>query len=159
RHCQRADGSWEYHFGAGGSYRHSMTCAGLLALAVGRGVRREQSGPLGKDPMVEKGFAYLARVVGGPARRTTPGSGPVLKADGWGDLYFLWALERLAVVYDLREIGGSAWYPWGVGLLLPTQNEDGSWSEAYPGAVDTSFALLFLRRGNVAPDLTMKLKS
>jgi hypothetical protein len=71
----------------------------------------------------------------------------------------LWAVERVAVVYGLRTIKGKDWYSWGVRVLLPTQNADGSWVDRYSGPINTCFALLFLQRVNVVEDLTEKLKS
>src|SRR5262249_26755466 len=31
--------------------------------------------------------------------------GTYMNADAWGDLYFLWSVERVAVVYDKKKIG------------------------------------------------------
>jgi hypothetical protein len=74
-------------------------------------------------------------------------------------LYFVWSVERIGVLYDLTHIGANQdWYKWGVGLLLPTQNADGKWETgSYHGSNaihDTCFALLFLKRVNLAQDLT-----
>ncbi|MBN2473037.1 MAG: hypothetical protein JXB62_00415 [Pirellulales bacterium] len=70
--------------------------------------------------------------------------------------YYLYALERCMSFRELCEEGppsekqtdGPPWYNDGVGLLLRTQNEDGSWaSKSSAGPVaDTSFAVLFLLR-------------
>src|SRR5207302_1153787 len=81
-----------------------------------------------------------------------------IHAKAYGDLYFLWSVERVAVVYDLRTIGGQDWYAWGVSVLLAHQAGDGSWKDAFPGPIDTCFALLFLKRVNVAQDLTKVLQ-
>ena len=58
----------------------------------------------------------------------------------WDDIYFLWSMERMAVVYDFKTIAGHDWYEWGSGLLVGYQNDDGSWSNAYSGTVDTGLA-------------------
>ena len=76
----------------------------------------------------------------------------------WDDVYFLWSMERMAMVYDFKTIAGHDWYAWGSDLLIGYQNEDGSWKNAYSGSVDTGLALLFLKRTNVAKDLTVKLQ-
>ena len=34
--------------------------------------------------------------------------GMFFDGDNWGDLYFLWSLERMAVIYDLKMIEGKA---------------------------------------------------
>jgi len=69
--------------------------------------------------------------------------------------YFLFSLERMAVVYDLKKIGKTDWYLWGAQEVVNAQAEDGSWSAGYrQWNADTCFALLFLKRANVAQDLT-----
>ncbi len=79
-----------------------------------------------------------------------------------GNLYFLWSLERVAVIYGLETIGKHDWYVWGSDALLDGQQPDGSFSSlGYHGAnneLSTSFALLFLNRANVARDLATVLQ-
>jgi hypothetical protein len=74
----------------------------------------------------------------------------------------LWTLERVAVLYNLDEVDGKDWYHWGAEVLLDTQRADGSWHVGgYPGnlpTVDTSFALLFLKRANLVRDLSKRLE-
>ena len=84
--------------------------------------------------------------------------GSIFEADAWGDLYFLWSLERMAVIYDLKTIGAKDWYTWGVDILLANQKAEGHWHDRFPGVPDTCFALLFLRRANLAKDLTDKFR-
>jgi hypothetical protein len=89
-------------------------------------------------------------------------SGTIFGADSWGDLYLLWSIERVGVIYDAREIppgpGGRDWYNWGAHIILDNQKEDGQWQDRFPGVPDTCFALLFLKRANIAKDLTDKLR-
>jgi hypothetical protein len=156
RHSQAEDGSWAYSYEVPGEpgRRPSMTGAGLLGLAVGLGLE-PQAGK--KEPAVARGLESLARAVGeprGPDRpRDEPGD-PV-------DHYFFWTLERVAVLYNLPDLGGKDWYRWGAEVLVDSQDRDGSWSGGrYPGAVpvtDTCFALLFLRRANLVRDLSRHL--
>src|SRR5207253_796047 len=47
--------------------------------------------------------------------------GRLVGADGWGDLYFLWSMERMAVVYDLKTIAGKDWHTWGSEILMNAQ--------------------------------------
>src|SRR5205823_11670450 len=76
-----------------------------------------------------------------------------------GDIYyFLWSVERVAVAYGLKTIGNRDWYEWGSKYLLDNQGKDGGWVGRYEGGVDTCFALLFLRRANLAVDLSARLK-
>jgi hypothetical protein len=168
---QYADGSWGYfsYGGASDVYHGSMTCAGLMGLAVARGVRPTGDGSAkpARDLPVENGVRYLGKTLGKkpgdpsiPAHTGGAGSeGKMLKADSYGDLYFLWSVQRMAVVYDWQKIGGVDWYAWGRDLLLPAQQSDGSWNDVWGPSVDTSFALLFLKRANVVKDLTAELKS
>ena len=76
------------------------------------------------------------------------------------DIYCLWSVERLCMVCDLKTVAGRDWYPWGANLLVANQNDDGSWpTEGICGPrVDTCLAVLFLKRVNVAKDLTAQLK-
>jgi hypothetical protein len=73
------------------------------------------------------------------------------------DLYFLWSVERVAMLYDQKTIGGKDWYRWGMEMLLANQQPDGNWQKGgYPGAtptIDTCFALLFLKRADLVQDL------
>ena len=70
-------------------------------------------------------------------------------------LYFYWSLERVGVIYGLKQIRDVDWYDWGVERLLRMQRQDGGWGSQ--DCVDTAFAILFLSRANVAEDLTRVL--
>jgi hypothetical protein len=75
---------------------------------------------------------------------------------GTPNYYFLWSVERVGVLLNLKTIGGKDWYRWGVDLLLPAQLPDGSWVGRGSGGspvIDTCFALLFLKRSDLLPDL------
>jgi hypothetical protein len=67
-------------------------------------------------------------------------------------LYTLYAVERVGMLYPTARIGAHDWYLEGARFLLDAQQPDGSWNvSAYHGdgklpAVDTCFAILFLRR-------------
>ena len=62
------------------------------------------------------------------------------------------------MLFNLKEIGGKKWYEWGADTIVKNQRPDGSWRDRFPGICDTCFALLFLKRANVAKDLTDKLQ-
>jgi hypothetical protein len=217
RASQLPDGSWTYKWDPTmGSYRvDSMTCAGLLGLAVGHGIQSpdlEKFDPAGKrkgkllirkpgaDPAIEKALLFVAQKIGAPKMRAViadtikanamlmvlqmrlpkaglserrlilkqmdalmkdkrVGRGTILGFEAWGDLYYLWSLERVAVTYNLRTIGGKDWYAWGAGIIVANQLADGSWSDRFPGVPDTCFALLFLGRVNVVQDLSRNLNT
>jgi hypothetical protein len=161
RSTQHADGSWSYTVKSVQQWRDSMTCAGLLALAMTRSLGM-QPGTAGtgagqeppKDVAITRGLLYL-----GPTIATTRrgGQGRVFGADSRGDYYYLWSLERVAMIYDLRLIGGRDWYPWAAEVIVNEQKANGEWSDLH-GPADSCFALLVLRRVNVATDLTADIK-
>jgi hypothetical protein len=164
----------------------AMTCAGLLGLSLSHGSAMEvtlRAGAPGasgaarrptdpsKDPAIRNGLVFLGKVIakgfdqpaprpngagGGFPNPPVPPGGP---QQGQGDLYyFLFSLERVAVAYGLETIGDKDWHQWGADALLAAQNADGSWTGRYPEAgADTCFALLFLRRANLAKDLSTTL--
>src|SRR5262249_46616060 len=202
RALQNTDGSWGYSKDAlATALRDSMTCAGLLGLAVARGLEppagEQAGGKQAEDPAIEKGLRYLAgalKAVGpvsapekarrlrqsaelvelmtrGPKLTPEEGKaiverirgqlhwrGALVNAEAMGDLYFLWSVERVAVLYDLKTVGEVDWYAWGSEILLEHQGADGGWRERFPGIPDTCFALLFLRRANLVKDLTQRLQ-
>jgi hypothetical protein len=149
RGSQAADGNWGYNNGAVGTA--SMTCAGLLGLAVALGVsdqgKASSKKPL-EDDAVRKGLAALAKQI------NAQGGAPPF------DLYLLWSLERVGVIYNLPKIDDLDWYAWGRNPVLSKQQQNGSWVYNDPTytPVGTAFALLFLKQANVAPDLTTKLQ-
>jgi hypothetical protein len=74
--------------------------------------------------------------------------------------YFLWSLERTAVAYGLDKIGNTDWYTWGADFLVTDQEKDGSWQGVHGDyGADTCFALLFLRRADLAKDLSASLRN
>jgi hypothetical protein len=183
RGTQNSNAGWGYSAHYGGDLAtstYTMTCAGLLGLACAYGSTAEAAPADGKsrpplDPASERGIRRalqaLGMIVGRPVPSVGPSHSPVggyakaAGADARGRVtreyafYFLWSLERVAVAYGLKTIGQKDWYAWGVRALLRTQHGDGSWRGACAlGGADTCFALLFLRRVNLAPDLTAQLK-
>ena len=167
RGSQNGDGSWSYKPNQMVSQFPTMTCAGLLGLAVGQGLASDadvKEDRPGQDPAVDKAMRLLGQRIGQPVQRPIGRSAnrpdprtPLI------DMYFLWSLERVSVLYNLPSIGGKSWYLWGAEKLLVNQNADnGSWSGGgYPSAtptIDTCFALLFLTQANLAQDLTNKLQ-
>ncbi|MCB9893796.1 MAG: hypothetical protein H6839_05085 [Planctomycetes bacterium] len=59
--------------------------------------------------------------------------------------YYLYGLERICMLSDVRYLGTHDWYFEGASALITLQDDNGGWG----GAVDTAFALLFLKRGTV----------
>jgi hypothetical protein len=197
RATQNADGGWGYLVRLApqqgnapavvGRSATSMTCAGLLCLAVADasilevGRERKPDGKpardLNKDPHLIRGLQALAPVIDRHANpRVSPpamlpsaggvglppegikGGPPIPQQQvGSGTYYLLWSLERVGVALDLQTIGKKDWYNWGAEILLANQQVDGSWA-GHPSGADICFALLFLKRANTARDLTAELK-
>lgn len=159
RSGQGSDGTWGYHYrrqGGGGS--KSMTCVGLLGLAIGHVVNPEPDVKPEQDQRIIKGFRWLSRQIGAPVGHTEGRPSP----KEVGGLYYLWAMERIAVLYDVANLDRKDWYLWGAEILLAHQARDGSWPSdgGYHGqhpVLNTAFALLFLTRANLTPDLSRRL--
>ena len=162
RTSQTATGGWDYryHFGGGKGETPAMTCVGLLGLAVGAGIAEdgEKNDPKmaalrARDPRLVNGLVALTKHVGTPVGR--------MEQLGQPNLYFLWSVERVGVLFGLHKIGGKDWYRWAAECLVANQKRDGSWTNGgYPGAhavLDTCLALLILKRANLASDLTDRL--
>lgn len=168
---QAADGWWPYTYqghptiGASTSTQYrSMTCVGLVALAIGHGLKGIPPSPSSREAeeirirniRILKGLADLYRRIGVPARRLG-------KHLDNGDYYFLWSLERVAMLYNLPTLGDREWYRWGIEILVPNQKRGGGFPEPRKGfdeqgsTVNTAFALLFLKRSHPLKDLTPKL--
>ena len=162
---QEPGGGWgyAYKFGGGAGETPAMTGVGLLGLAVGHGLAKEQDGPIrdiiANDPRILNGFVALAKSIGQPTGKWN--NLPM------NNLYYLWALERVSVLYNLPTIGGRDWYRWSAEILVANQNQEwGNWEGpdaskgGYHGAtpvLDTCFALLVLKRANLAKDLAANL--
>lgn len=172
RNSQNFDGGWSYQYAP--SNRHAdtstgaMTCAGLLGLAMSHGaanqavLRTDPKTPANKlprdpsrDPNVRTGLMALGTSLGQPVdMRGKHGRMPGMRKG----YYFLWSVERVGVAYGLTTIGNKDWYAWGSQLLVASQGEEGLWDGEHGAEVDTCFALLFLRRVNLAKDLTASLR-
>ncbi|HEY7315389.1 MAG TPA: hypothetical protein VH643_39025 [Gemmataceae bacterium] len=170
---QLVDGWWPYQFE---NYndpdwikRHpSMICVGLLSLAVGRGLKLSTPGSAQQgsaDLHVLKSLAALSQDIGVAAANLE-------KANSMRGTYYLWSLERVAMLYALPTIGDKDWYRWGSTILLASQKSDGSWKDVKVSGkdqlvqgpnwglvpnIDTSFALLFLKPSHPMKELTPKL--
>jgi hypothetical protein len=166
RASQSTDGGWTYVGNTGST--PTMTCAGLIALAVTYGATEsalrsstsiKHAAPhkgdhvdIGEDKVITAGLNRL----GGYLTQfpNLPGAANGLT----GNLYFLWSLERVGVIYGLTTIGKVDWYEFGADSLVSSQAANGSWAGGYGADVCTPFALLFLSRANVARDLAASLQ-
>lgn len=163
RKSQRADGTWTYRVsgGFGASSDLAMTCTGMLGLAVGRGLIAEMVKPNGKanvplrDKTLNKGMKALGKKL--------DEKGPQSWRKQAMNLYALWSLERVGVLYQRRHFGRTDWYREIALRLVKEQRPTGSWAprgRSYPGThehLDTCFALLILKRSNLTPGLSERL--
>jgi hypothetical protein len=158
RTSQAPDGTWAYAYARnpqnGGL--SSMTCVALLGLAIGQVLTPDLAVKPEQDPRVINAFTALSKRVGEPAGRIEGRPTP----ESQGGLYFLWSMERIAVLYDVQQLDKKDWYLWGAEILLCHQKTDGSWEKGgYHGenpVISTCFALLFLKRANLTPDLSRR---
>ena len=192
RATQGSDGGWSYSNGSGmpammpfpkelqekmqmQTRSPAMTCAGLIGIAASMGVTPQRTKLKGQpdptdDPVIKRGLKclgdYISKskgvAVGGPKEFPGPGNNQFQMGSLSQNLYFLWSLERTAMIYGLETIGKHDWYGWGAESLINSQAADGSWLDRCPNVdgqgISTSFALLFLTRANLARDLTTTLK-
>jgi hypothetical protein len=158
---QNSEGAWSYHY-EGADSRPAMTCAGLIGLALGHASQRDviahvlktdKVQPIDADPNIQGALRYLGKHIGDPAK---PGQRLPMQ-----NIYYLWSVERVAMLYNLKTIGNKDWYHWASDVLVQNQRTDGSWAGGgYHGSdipLDTCFALLVLRRANLVEDLTQSL--
>jgi hypothetical protein len=148
RQMQHDDGGFTYRPGQGKpSAYESMTVAGIAVLQVcAQMLALDGPDKQANDQRVARSWAWLAG-----------------RKDAIGDrrthniLYFLYGLERAAILSDVAQVGGIDWYEAGAALLCEQQLGGGGWwgqdearslGQRSPRghAVDTSFAVLFLRR-------------
>jgi hypothetical protein len=183
RASQNADGGWGYqpHSGETSDSSAAMTCAGLLGLAAGHAAtttilkardankdketaddapKEKPAGrDLSRDARVLAGLTAIGKCIGNPAANGEPATPPTAIGPPDKLYYTFWSIERVAVAYGLDTLGNRDWHAWGADVILGNQQRDGSWRAGYgEGGVDTSFALLFLRRANLANDLSTALK-
>lgn len=162
RNSQQQDGGWGYDTSmaqVGGHSTGSMTCAGILGIALHAGAKRQSQTSfrgdgtggtgdvvqsLDSDIQVVKARKYLVE-----ALKTIVQYG----GDSVGSHtppYFFWSLERVATLYKWRKLDGVDWFELGAKFLMSKQQRRGNW---YFGSedtgVDTAFSLLFLAKSNL----------
>jgi hypothetical protein len=164
RNSMTIQGGWNYR--PNSPTTPSMTAAALMGLALKHGLLLPNRRGRGRniavhdDEIIHQGFLTLTGMLENYYARFVFQQLPLEKLD----LYCLWTVERVAVLYNLRKMDNLEWYPAGVQLLLPPQREDGSWGTQGTTclgepSVASSFALLFLKRSNLARGLTERLSA
>ncbi|MHC4959934.1 MAG: hypothetical protein ACYTGN_16335 [Planctomycetota bacterium] len=124
----------------------SMTSAGICSLAVARHQLRRMKSPKIKalerriEEMILGGWAWLDA-------NWSLERNPHKLGGAWY-FYYLYTLERAAILTGVKRVGGRDWYFEGADQLLARQDaKKGSWNEGGGKDVsETCFALLFLKR-------------
>lgn len=165
RESQSPDGGWVYGYskGGGGDSTPAMTCSGLAGLAVGFAMTdAKKADNKADEQLVKRAFRCLMKFVGDPSEKFDKRV-PLVENN---NLYYLWSIERVAVMYNLPTLGNRDWYRWGAEILITNQSQIGQHAGAWISGgnatladpvVNTSFALLFLRGANLTSDLTDRL--
>ncbi|MDA1265088.1 MAG: hypothetical protein O2816_08420 [Planctomycetota bacterium] len=145
------DGGFGYHKAHEHSRdaRGSMTTAGVAVLSICR------------SQLVEEGERYApacyralsarvdAAIAGGLAWMTARFS--VTMNPGWGTnrvAYYLYGLERMGALAEVRTLGEIDWYHSGARVLVGQQHADGHWQPLFgrKGVQETCYGVLFLTR-------------
>lgn len=134
----------------------SMTCAGITGLAICQAALQEQPGQkrlkLQNDAARARrdGFAWLARHM---TQRCHPGA--IERQQRWF-YYYLYGLERAALLSGVALIQDRDWYFEGAMVLVSTQQPDGQWPAelVWDEAIErNAMAILFLKQ-STQPVLT-----
>jgi hypothetical protein len=141
---QAKDGGFSYT--PGGLPTGSMTAAGIASLFLCRQMNeKHRLGLPAKeiDAAIERGFAWLARRFRADQNPSGPTDGHLPNLGFW--FYYLYAVERASVLGGRTKVGDHDWYREGAVALIRRQETAGGWGNV----VDTSFALLFLKRASL----------
>ncbi|MEW6742077.1 MAG: prenyltransferase/squalene oxidase repeat-containing protein [Planctomycetota bacterium] len=152
---QNEDGGFGYRGGEVSTGR--MTTSGITILTLAR-ERIKGDGRFDKEwreseGVLKRAWGYLERrfsVEGNPTGASA------LTSDWY--FYYLYGLERVAAIAELRKIGEHDWYVEGAEQLVKRQAPGGEWGNM----AETCFALLFLRRATFSgmhPDKVAELDS
>ena len=169
---QLTDGRWLYHGGFGKvttpmllTATRSMTCSGLLGLAIENSTKAASAGvpePNRLHPPTLRGLTAMYQQIGSPNKSFR-------KRIPQEDLYYLWSVERVSMLYNLPALNDKEWYRWGAEILVANQTLAGTWPGAavqreglrvptdFGPAINAAFALLFLKHSHPMKDLTSKL--
>ena len=133
---QHPDGGWSYK--KSGSSYGSMSAAGLATMFICFDAiyYRQFVGCKAKTdyPPIVRGLQWMDK-------NFDPASNPG-KGNSWY-YYYLYGVERVGLASGYKYFGKKDWYKLGATNLLQKQGAGGGWGSV----IDTSFALLFLARG------------
>jgi HEAT repeat protein len=125
------DGGWSYTPTHLKTSSTSMTAAGISCLLICyENLKLDEAGKTRILKEIDRGCEAL---------------GEKMKLDK-DTLYALYGIERAGVLGRRGAFGGHPWYVPGAKRLLSEQGRDGFWRRSYNEAVQTSFAILFLKK-------------
>ncbi|MCR4315550.1 MAG: hypothetical protein NUW37_04275 [Planctomycetes bacterium] len=177
-HATSSPGRWEYFTdarngdrargfpyvpGDPGSVMGSMTCGGIVGLVLSKSLLKEIKPDaidlefnIKIDQAIYDALAWLRQNFNVETNPRRGGAGAQ-----W-HYYYLYSLERVGVLVGTEHIGEHLWYHEGARYLVDQQSKDranaGSWMSGIRDHidkpeeqrfVDTSWALLFLKRGTM----------
>lgn len=143
--AQNGDGGWGYN--GEGSVNDpscgSMTAGAVASLCI---LRTYSKSDPKKDESIRKGLEWMAA-------NWTFAENPKYLKPVLFRFYWIYAIERVGMLFGTETIGRSKWYADGVKVLLAEQKVDGAWiggekeNASLGGPIaDTCFAILFLRK-------------
>ncbi|MCE9581560.1 MAG: HEAT repeat domain-containing protein [Planctomycetes bacterium] len=132
-----SQGGWDY--GKGEPAYGSMTVGGISTVEICLQALERTDG---LDPAEISKHRILGPAVTWMTRNFSVKENPRKEAFHY---YYLYGLERAAILSGIEKFGKRDWYREGCVWLLDHQQSDGSWTEGNPGQ-ETAFAILFLKR-------------
>ncbi|MBI5723530.1 MAG: DUF4159 domain-containing protein [Planctomycetes bacterium] len=140
---QKPDGGWSYESGENSTY--TMTAAGIASLFVCidalMGDKFIKCNVPTEYAPVKKGLDwYIANF------RNVISQRPVGSQDG-EFFYGLYGIERIGLASGYKYFGDADWYKLGSVRILNLQAQDGSWTSHWGPDIASSYAMLFLIRG------------
>lgn len=169
RTMQRSDGGWGYdatNIQVALEATGTMTCAGLLGIALHAGARQQHEAVFAGEGAAGATGSFFDRLNNdqhvAKARKFLIHSFQeyLLGASKHGHTsYFFWSLERVATLYKWKYLDEDKkidWYVQGCEYVMRLQDQQkGSWSVDFQQgpAVDTSFMLLFLAKSQLLSPL------
>ncbi len=124
----------------------SMTCAGIASLAIARHALVTGGSNKWNPKLAEEVEQYIRGGWAWLDRNWAVDRHPKNPSNRWL-YYYLYSLERAAVLDRVKRVAGRDWYYEGAIELLVRRNKNGSWGGGGGARVaPTCFALLFLKR-------------
>lgn len=136
----QASAGWGYRQGGEPTVTMTSACVAAVLVAADESTQARALEPghqTASASAVRRALAWLA------------GAYPIDPQGKTIDGYLLYGIERVGVLARIARIGQHDWYQDGAALYLARQASDGSWDGRHQPAVETAFALLFLRRATV----------